>query len=103
MEGQGELSLSSSIIDSLDSIASGSWNISSPQSIDTKEVASKLSAFITLAKRIITTSGLSERREARLTEGLEKVHKELSEEPRFDISRFSFVPGDLEYFWPTTP
>jgi hypothetical protein len=103
MEEQGELSQSSTIIDSLDSIASGKWNISSPQEIDTKEVASRLSSFITQAKRIITTSGLSERREARLTEGLEKVCKELSEELRFDIPRLSFVPGDLQYFWPTIP
>lgn len=103
MEDQGELSQSSTIVDSLDSIASGRWNISSPQAIDAKEVASKLSTFITQAKRVITTSGLSERREARLTEGLEKVLKELSEETRFDIPRLSFVPGDLQYFWPTTP
>jgi hypothetical protein len=103
MEEQGELSQSSIIVDSLDSIASGKWNISSPQEIDTKEVASRLSSFITQAKRIITTSGLSERREARLTEGLEKVCKELSEEVRFDIPRLSFVPGDLQYFWPTIP
>ena len=101
MEAQGDLCQSLSMIDTLDSIASSSWSINSPHMIDTKELMAKLSAFITEAKRVITTSGLTERREALLIEGLEKVRKELSEEPRFDIPRFSFVPGDLEYFWPT--
>jgi hypothetical protein len=103
MEAQGELSQSAAIVDSLDSIAAGRWNVSSPQAINAEELSSKLSTFITQAKRVITTSGLSERREARLTEGLEKVCKELSEESRFDIPRLSFVPGDLRYFWPTSP
>ena len=66
MEAQGELSQSLSMIDALDSIASSAWKINSPHTINVKQVIEKLSPFITEAKRVITTSGLTGHREALL-------------------------------------
>ena len=99
MEERGELSAVASLIDELDGISAGQWGIVTPDLLKKNELIPKLQKCIVLAKRILTTSGLMERRESLLTTGIEKVCQELSEDIIFDIPRLSFVPGDLEYFW----
>lgn len=101
MESKGELPLVGSLIDELDATSCGQWEISAPDLLQKDLISQKLQKFIIVAKRIIATSGLTERREALLIAGIEKVCQELSEEIPYDIPRLSFVPGDLAYLWRT--
>jgi hypothetical protein len=99
MEAKGELSFVGTLIDELDALTSSQWNIMAPDLIQKDSIMQRLQKFIVLAKRIIATSGLTERREAHLITGIEKVCQELSEETCYEIPRLSFVPGDLAYLW----
>jgi hypothetical protein len=99
LEAKGELPLVGTLIDELDAISSSQWDIVAPDILHKDRVAQKLQKYIILAKRIVATSGLTERREAHLITGIEKVCQELSEEISYEIPRLSFVPGDLAYVW----
>jgi hypothetical protein len=97
MEEKGELI--SPLIDELDAISAGQWDIVAPDLLKKNELLPKLQKFLALTKKLLTAAGLTERREGLLASGIEKVYQELSEEIVFDIPRLSFVPGDLNYFW----
>ncbi len=101
MEAKESLPLVGTLIDELDALSSSQWNIVAPDLLDKVQLSAKLQKFILISKRIIATSGLTERREAHLITGIEKVCQELSEEISYEIPRLSFVPGDLEYLWRT--
>jgi hypothetical protein len=99
MEEKGELVAVTTLIDELDGVSAGRWELVSPDLLKKSDVLSKLNKCVSLSKRICATGGLTERREAMLTSGIEKVCQELTEDVIFDIPRLSFVPGDLDYFW----
>lgn len=100
LEDQEAITKEGSLIDQLDTIAGGEWSTNFPQTVQRTELTKKLGAFVSLAKRVLATSGLVERREARLIEGIEKIVRELSDNAAFDIPQLAFIPGDLSYLWP---
>lgn len=99
MEAKGELPYVGTLIDELDACSSSQWDIIAPDLLVNEEASNTLRTFITIAQRIIATSGLTERREALLISGIEKVCRELSDNISYEIPRLSFVPGDLDYLW----
>jgi hypothetical protein len=101
IEAKGELPFVGTLIDELDAISSSQWDIVAPDNLQKDSVFQKLQTFIATAKRILATSGLTERREAHLITGIEKICQELSENISYETPRLSFVPGDLAYVWNT--
>lgn len=99
MEAKGEIAFVGTLIDELDALASSQWNIVAPDMLNKDHIHQMLEKFVVTAQRVITTSGLKERREAHLITGIERVSQELTEDITYDIPRLSFVPGDLGYLW----
>ncbi len=99
LEAKGELSDVGTLIDELDAVSSGQWNIVASDLLDQTDLVQRITKFVTIAQRVIATSGLTERREAHLITGIERVCQELSDNSVYQVPRLSFVPGDLDYLW----